>query len=190
MDIPVVESEPGKTFVAAGDDGPDGMPYLMEITIEKDGGDTVMRLVNSGFPEDPKRDAGFSGTVSGWAHALTTMQVWLEQHPMRTRHHDPVVQPVPHTAEQLRPFYATVAGRAKWMPPDTVHTSQLLCDSGSEILLAYPGLDGTIALRSLAWPGGRMIGLDRSVWLDGGSTAGNAQPRLERAIDRFAAWLQ
>ena len=88
MDIPVVESEPGKTFVTAGDDGPDGMPYLMEITISKDGDDTVMHLVNSGFSEDPKKDETYKGTVSGWAHALTTMKVWLEQFPLRTRHHD------------------------------------------------------------------------------------------------------
>ena len=94
MDIPVVESEPGKTFVTAGDDGPDGMPYLMEITISKDGGDTVMHLVNSGFSEDPKKDETYKGTVSGWAHALTTMKVWLEQFPMRTRHHDLVVRTV------------------------------------------------------------------------------------------------
>lgn len=190
MDIPIVESEPGTTFVTAGDDGPDGMPYLMEITISKDGGDTVMRLVNSGFSEDAKKDDNFEGTVSGWAHALTTMKVWLEQYPMRTRHHDLVVRPVPHTVDQLRPFYATAEGRAQWMPPDVAHTGQLLCDSGPEVLLVHPGVDGIIALKSFAWSTGRMIGLDLSVWPEAGTTPDNAKPRLERALDRLTALLQ
>ncbi|MEY4092805.1 MAG: hypothetical protein RLZZ53_4 [Acidobacteriota bacterium] len=184
MDVPVTASEPGRTFVTAGDKGPDGMPYAMEITITKDGGETVMNLVNSGFSEDPSKDENFKGTVSGWAHALTTMQVWLEHYPKRTRHHDLVVRPVPHTVEQLRPFYATTEGRAKWMPPDVDPMGDVLCDSGSEILLALPGVDGIVALKSFAWSTGRMIGLDLSVWPEAGATAENAKPRLERALDR------
>ena len=104
----------------------------MEITITKEGGDTVMRLVNSGFSEDPTKDETYKGTVSGWANALTMMKVWLEQYPMRTRHHDLVVRTVAHTPEQLRPLYATVEGRALWLPPDVTGTGEVLCDSGPE----------------------------------------------------------
>jgi uncharacterized protein YndB with AHSA1/START domain len=190
MDIPIVESEPGQTFVTAGDDGPDGMPYLMEITISKEGGDTVMRLVNSGFSEDPKKDESYKGTVSGWAHALTTMKVWLEEYPLRTRHHDLVVRPVPHTPEQLRPLYATVDGRASWMAPDVAHTGTVLCDSGPEMLLTVPGVDGVVALKSFAWSTGRMVGLDLSVWPEAGATAEDAKARLNRALDRLVALLQ
>ena len=189
MDIPVVASEPGQTFVTAGDDGPDGMPYLMEITITKDGGDTVMHLVNSGFSEDPKKDETYQGTVSGWAHALTTMKEWLERFPMRTRHHDLVVRTVPHSPEQLRPFYATVEGRARWMAPDVPHTGAVLCDSGPEILLALPGEDGIVALKSFAMGPQRMVGLDLSVWPEAGATAEDARARLNRALDRLVTLL-
>jgi uncharacterized protein YndB with AHSA1/START domain len=189
MDIPVVESEPGKTFVTAGDDGPDGLPYLMEITITKDGGETVMNLVNSGFADDPKKDDNFEGTVSGWAHALATMKVWLEQYPMRTRHHDLVVRPVPHTVQQLRPFYATVEGRAKWMPPDLAHTGEVLCDSGPEVLLAAPERDGVIALKSFAWSTGRMLGVDVSVWPAADAATEDAKARINRALDRLVSLL-
>lgn len=190
IDVPVIESEPGKTFVTAGDEGPDGMPYAMEITISKDGGDTVMRLVNSGFSEDPQQDEHFKGTVSGWAHALKTMKVWLERYPMRTRHHDLVVRRVPHTVQQLRPFYATAEGRAQWMAPDIDHTGEVLCDSGPEVMLALPGRDGIVTLKSFAWPpAGRMIGVDLSVWPAPGEVAENAKPRLERSLDRLAALL-
>ena len=189
MDIPIVESEPGKTFVTAGDDGPDGMPYLMEITIAKDGGDTVMHLVNSGFSEDPKKDETYKGTVSGWAHALTTMKVWLEQYPLRARHHALVVRTVPHTPDQLRPFYATVEGRARWMAPDVAHTGAVLCDSGPEVLLSLPGVDGIVALKSFAMGPQRMIGLDLSVWPEEGVKPEDAKARLNRALDRLVALL-
>ena len=148
-----------------------------------------MRLVNSGFSEDPKKDENFKGTVSGWAHALTTMKVWLEQYPMRTRHHDLVVRPVMHTVEQLRPFYATSEGRAKWMAPDVDHTGELLCDSGPEVLLSLPGVDGVVALKSFAWSTGRMIGLDLSVWPSGGNGGGRCEGTAEpcpRSTHRIA----
>lgn len=189
MDVPVVESEAGATFVTAGEDGADGMPYVMEITITKDGGETVMRLVNSGFSEDPGKDETYKGTVSGWAHALTVMKVWLEHYPMRTRHHDLVVKTVPHSVDQLRPFYATAQGRALWMPPDVAHTGEVLCDSGPEVLLAVPGVDGTIALKSFQMGPQRMIGLDLSVWPAEGTEAVDAKARLTRALDRLAGLL-
>ena len=189
MEIPIVGSEPGRSFVTAGDDGPDGMPYLMEITISKDGGDTVMHLVNSGFSDDPKKDENYNGTVSGWSHALTTMKVWLEQYPLRTRHHDLVVRALPHTLEQLRPLYATVEGRSQWLPPDVAHTGAVLCDSAREVTLSLPGVDGIVTLKSFGWGPQRMVGVDLSVWPEAGGVAENAKPRLERALDRLQALL-
>jgi uncharacterized protein YndB with AHSA1/START domain len=189
MNIPVIESEPGATFVTGGDDGADGMPYLMEITISKDAGDTVMRLVNSGFSEDPDKGETYKGTVSGWAHALTMMKVWLEQYPMRTRHHDLVVRTVPHTPEQLRPLYATEEGRAEWMPPDIARVGELLCDTGVELLFAMPDVDGTIALKSFQMGPQRMIGLDLSVWPAEGTAVVDAKARLTRALDRLSGLL-
>lgn len=47
----------------------------MEITITKDGGDTVTNLVNSGFSEDPKKDDDFRGVDSEWKNAVATMKV-------------------------------------------------------------------------------------------------------------------
>jgi uncharacterized protein YndB with AHSA1/START domain len=189
MNVPVVESKPGETFVTAGDDGADGMPYVMEITITKDAGETVMRLVNSGFSEDPRKGETYNGTVSGWAHALTVMKVWLEQYPMRNRHHDLVVRTVPHTVEQLRPFYATAEGRALWMPPDADHTGDVLCDTGAEVLLALPGIDGAIALKSFQMGPQRMVGLDLMVWPAEGTEPVDAKARLTRALDRLVGLL-
>ena len=189
MDIPVVESEPGKTFTVAGDDGPDGLPYLMEITISKDGGDVVMNLVNSGFADDPKKDDNFEGTVSGWKSALTTMKVWLEQFPLRKRHHDLVVRPANWTRPSLRDLYATAEGRTRWMEPDLPSNGEVLCDTGTEVTLTMPGHDGIIALKAFTMGPQRMVALDRMVWPAAGASADDAKARMNRALDRLIALI-
>jgi uncharacterized protein YndB with AHSA1/START domain len=192
MDVPIVEAEPGQTFVMGSGDhpGPDGIPYLMEITITKDAGDTVMHLVNSGFSTDPKKDDDFRGTDSGWKNALATMKVWLEEYPLRTRHHDLVVRPTSCTVDQLRPFYASPDGRARWMEPDISAAGALLCDTGSEVLIALNGEDGVISLKTFTMGPQRMIGLDLSVWPEEGKTPDDAKARLNRALDRLVENLR
>jgi hypothetical protein len=148
-----------------------------------------MHLVNSGFSTNPKKDDDFRGTDSGWKNALATMKVWLEQYPLRTRHHDLVVRPAPCTVEQLRPFYASPEGRARWMEPDILSNGALLCDTGSEAVIALDAEDGVIALKTFTMGPQRMIGLDLSVWPEEGKTADDAKARLNRALDRLVALL-
>ena len=189
MDIPVVEAEPGKRFSVAGDDGPDGMPYLMEITITKEGGETVMNLVNSGFSEDPKKDDTFEGTVSGWKNALMTMKVWLENYPMRTRHHDLVVRPANWTREALRDLYATREGRRRWMDPDLRSNADVLCDTGTEVTLSLPERDGIVAIKAFNMGPQYYVGIDLMTWPDAGATAEDGKPRINRALDRLMPLL-
>jgi hypothetical protein len=75
------------------------------------------------------------------------------------------------------------------MPPDVAHTGAVLCDSGPELLLAVPGLDGIVALKSFAMGPQRMVGLDLSVWPETGATAADARARLNRALDRLVKLL-
>jgi len=194
LDVPIVEAEPGRTFVTAGDQpGPDALPYLMEITITKDGDETVMHLVNSGFSTDPKKDDDFNGVVSGWAAALARLKVWLEHYPLRTRHHDLVVRPAEFTWEGLRPFYATAEARARWMEPDVPAGGRVLCDTGAELILALDDRDGTVDLKAFTMGPQRMVGLDLSVWPEGSAFAlcasadrvEETKARLNRALDRL-----
>ena len=185
MDIPVVESEPGRLFAVAGDDGPDGMPYLMEITISKDGGEVVMNLVNSGFSDDPKKNETFEGTVSGWKNALTTMKVWLENYPLRKRHHDLVVRAANWTRPVLRELYATPAGRSQWMEPDLPSNGEVLCDTGTEVTLSLPGRDGIIACKAFTMGPQYFVGLDLMMWPEAGAVGEDAKARLNRALDRL-----
>lgn len=193
LDVPIDEAEPGRSFITSSGEqpGPGGVPYLMEITITKDGGDTVMNLVNSGFSEAPDKDEDFRGVVSGWQMALATMKLWLEQYPMRTRRHDLVVRPANYTAAALRPLYATPEGRAQWLEPDVRATGGVLCDTGAEVLLSCDERDGAIALKAFTTGPQQMLALDYSTWpADGAAPDGESKARLNRALDRLTSLLQ
>ncbi|HET9581499.1 MAG TPA: SRPBCC domain-containing protein [Gemmatimonadota bacterium] len=43
-------------------------------------GRTVLRVVTSGFPDDPAWDAWYEGTRQGWAYELVSLKRYLERH--------------------------------------------------------------------------------------------------------------
>jgi uncharacterized protein YndB with AHSA1/START domain len=82
----VVDAVPGKLF-ALGGELPGRPPFLLEVIIERQGGETVLRLVNSGFLDGGKWDEEYEGVVSGWEMSLALLRYYLERHfgePKRT----------------------------------------------------------------------------------------------------------
>lgn len=58
-------------------------PSVVQVTdyhLESRGGRTVLRVVTSGFPEDPTWDAWFEGTVRGWKFELGSLRHYLQRH--------------------------------------------------------------------------------------------------------------
>lgn len=166
LPVPVVEAEPGKTFVTGGGDqpGPQGLPYLMEITIERDGGETVVRLLNSGFSPDAKFDDEFEGVVSGWKMALATMKYWLEHHDKTRRTHALVIEPAAYTWNALRPWFSTPDGRRQWLDPIVPADAATLADTGREVLLAWPERRAVIGLKAFRMGPQSVVALDLSAW--------------------------
>jgi uncharacterized protein YndB with AHSA1/START domain len=192
LDVPIVEAEPGKTFVTGGgpQPGPDGLPYLMEITIEKDGDHTVMNLVNSGFSEDPKKEGSFKDTASGWQCALETMKVWMERYPSLRRKRTIVMRPAAHQPARLHELYATAAGRQQWLTPDIPADGAVLVDSGTEVVLDWPSERAVLGLKSFGMGPQQMVALDLSQWSEqGAGIAETTCAGLNRALDRLVALL-
>lgn len=52
---------------------------IIEITITRDGGTTVLRVVNSGFLDEAVWDDVFEDTRLGWIGALALLQQYLER---------------------------------------------------------------------------------------------------------------
>lgn len=70
---------------SAGEGG-DGTPaQVTDYILEKDGGGTRLRVVTSGFPDDPSWDEWVEGTVRGWRYELASLKHYLENHEGRDR---------------------------------------------------------------------------------------------------------
>ena len=191
LDVPIVESQPGRTFVTGGgpQPGPDGLPYLMEITIRKDGNATVMNLVNSGFSEAPEKNGSFRDTESGWKCALATMQVWLEQYPLLRRRREIVMRPHTHDAQRRHSLYSTAEGRRQWLAPDLPTDGEIL-NTGTEVLLTWPAQRALLGLKSFDMGPQQVVALDLSQWSEGGDRASDeTKARLNRALDRLITLL-
>lgn len=169
LPVPIVEAEPGNTFVTGGGDtpGPHGIPYLMEITITKESGTTKMRLVNSGFSPDAKFDDEYDGVVSGWKGALATMKYWLERYPGFRRTHRIVMQPGAYSWELLWPWFHTADGRRQWLEAMVPGDSRVLVDTGREVLLEWPAETAVLGLKAFRMGPQQMLALDLSTWNEG-----------------------
>lgn len=191
MPVPIIDVEPGRTFVTGSGDvpGPQGHPYLMEITITRDGGDTVMRLVNSGFSEDSRFDDEYEGVVSGWEMALATMKRWLERYPDRRRAHRIVIEPATYTWAAVTPLFQTADGRRRWLEPEVPADSAVLADTGREVLLAWDGRDAVIGLKAFRMGPQQMVALDLSTWSEAPRDLDAVATDLQRALKRLSGAL-
>ena len=185
--VPIVEANPGETFVigSGGAPGPQGHPYLMEITISKEQGDTVMRLVNSGFSEDAKFDDEYEGVVSGWSMALATMKHWLERYPNSHRTHRIVMESATYSYDDLRPLFHSVEGRKRWLEPLVDADAQVLADTGREVLLAWDEQQGVIGLKAFRMGPQQMLALDVGTWSDAPRQRDEVDAALRAALQRL-----
>ncbi len=185
--VPILEAEPGRTFVTGSGDepGPYGIPYLLEVTITREGKNSVVRLVNSGFSEDASRNEEYEGVVSGWHMALATLKRWLERCPEGRRTHLLRIKPATYEVEAMAPLFRAFERRAAWLFPDLPADAPVLCDTGREVLLAWDEREAVIGLKAFRMGSEQMIGLDFSSWATRPET-GILPLKLDRTLDRLA----
>lgn len=189
--VPIIEAEPGKTFVIGSGDapGPQGLPYLMEITITSDAGATTVHLVNSGFSEDAAFDDDYEGVVSGWKGALATLKQWLERYPERRRTHRIVMQPATYSFESLAPLFHTVAGRARWLESVLPADSRVVTDTGRELLLEWNDKEALLGLKAFNMGPQQMLALDLSTWAENPGDLDVVAAQLHQALQRLHSSL-
>ena len=191
MPVPIIEAERNRTFVTGSGDatGPQGLPYLMEITITQEGGETVVRLVNSGFSTDAKFDDEYDGVVSGWTMALATLKYWLERYAEQTRVHRIVIEPANYAWDTLHPLFHTVDGRRRWLEPLMPADASVLADSGREVLLAWGARDAVMGLKAFRMGPQPVLALDLSTWTTNPSGIDELVGEMHAALRRLNASL-
>jgi uncharacterized protein YndB with AHSA1/START domain len=89
-------SKPGPAAAPGGE----STPMVLEYTIERRDGKTVLRLVHSGIPSGPEWDSFYDGTNSGWPSFFRTLRHYLEYHRGKPRATIKVIGALPGSLEE------------------------------------------------------------------------------------------
>jgi uncharacterized protein YndB with AHSA1/START domain len=145
----VVDAVPGK-LLALGGQLPGRPPFLLEIVIQRDGGETLLKLVNSGFLDGGKWDEEFEGVASGWEMSLALLRYYLERHFGEAKKAFLAIEPAQFSPGEVLRWFTDPELLAEWLAEDV---TGLLAPSavGSPVRIRLANESGeTIAGETLA----------------------------------------
>lgn len=205
--LDVLVAEKGKRLVLRCEP-PGSLPNVLEVTIEhegKEGGRTLLRVVNSGFGDDAASDERRRGVDSGWAMALQVLRFYVERHFGERRLDFLAMRPARFDFAAAFARYTTTAGLRSWLAPDAATdgktfsftlggrrlSGDVLVRTDFETALAAREVEGVFELKSIrTGPDAAALAVRASLW--GADAAG--RDALERefgaALGRLAAALE
>jgi uncharacterized protein YndB with AHSA1/START domain len=202
----VLVADPPRRLVTAMD-LPQGVSYL-EVTIEQQGGHSILRLVQSGFGEGPEWDDQYEGMLSGWMMALGILKFFVERYFGRKRREIVVLADAPFDREEALSLQRTESGLARWLtrsgaPGEAmgepvrlmlengrVLTGVVLRNTSYETLWSWDEIEGTVeikAFRSADW--GSKVGIRISSWLEDAAELADLEGWLTTVVRKLAALL-
>ena len=201
----VVAAEPGRRFVLGGEHPKSG-PFLLEVRIAREGGETVVTLVNSGFLDGSEWDEEYEGILSGWTSSLAVLKHHLENYPGRSKTSILVMQPAACELASLRPFYTTAEGLDRWLTTSAsigggvgascslrLHggdslTGSVLSQTRWEAALSWEELNGILELKGFRFgPAGPVVAARLLSWDVTPERAAEIERGLQAALGRLAA---
>jgi hypothetical protein len=179
---------------------------LLEVTIAKEGGETVVRLVNSGFREGAEWDEEFEGVNSGWSMALALLKHYLDNYFGTPRSSFFAMRPAQFSFEQVVPFHRTREGLAKWLTTGGSYgdvgepyrfdlreggtaTGHVLAKTARETTLSWKEIQGALELKAFAMGPQRILCIRGCGWGLRAEEAKEIEEQMERAVERLASAL-
>jgi uncharacterized protein YndB with AHSA1/START domain len=199
----VVESIPGKLFVLKWNP-PQGNSGILEVQIAREGGETVVRLINSGFREDAQWNEEYEGTVSGWKTSLAILKEYLENYFGRSKRTLLIMRPASFTYPQIREYFVDSSKLAQWLAAAgsigkvgdacklTLRdagtlTGHVLAVTNWEVALSWREIGGTLELKGFAMGSQRMLGVRVMSWTLDEPGAKQIESQLGPTVERLAA---
>lgn len=194
---PVVVAEPNRRMVLAGEI-PERGPFALEVTLEADGAETVVRLVNSGFLDGAEWDDEFRGVDSGWRMALALLKHYVETHgdrPKRALQHfrpaDFAWNEVPYREADDLGAWLTRSGSigdagdpvALVLRDHTPLTGRVLVRTPTEVAVSWEEEDAVLELKAFAAGPARMRGVRLTAWGMDDARAAALSRVLEEAVE-------
>ena len=134
---------------------------LLEITLHREGGDTEVHLVNSGFRDGDEWEDEFIGFRNGWTFCLEILKVYLEMYWGRRRRLLAIFRPAQFEYTRLAELYRQPGG---WLSLGMPIPTRILASAGREVCYGWDEIEGILELKSFESPGGRMLGLRAISW--------------------------
>jgi len=201
----VVESIPGELFVLKWDP-PQGDAGILEVQIAREGGETVVRLINSGFREDAQWNEEYEGTVSGWQMALAILKEYLENHFGRSKRTLLAIRPASFTYRQIREYFLEPSKLAQWLTTSgsianvgdpckltlrdgNTLTGEVLARTKGEVALSWKEIGGALELKAFPMGPQRFAGVRAMSWTLDETGAKQLESQLGAAVERLAALL-
>jgi uncharacterized protein YndB with AHSA1/START domain len=198
----VVDAEPGKLLVLNWE--AQGNVGILELRIERQGGSTLVRLVNSGFREDAAWNDEYEGVVSGWEMALAILKYYLENQFGRNKTMILILRPASFTYEQLREYFLEESKLARWLTASgsigkvgdscklelrnhRTLTGQVLAVTQREVTVSRIEIGGTLELKGFSMGPQRMLGVRVFTWRLNAPETKKIENQMEASVERLAA---
>ena len=111
---PVLEVKAPERLVFGGEI-PGYPPFRLEITIAREGGETVVRLFNSGFREGAQWDEEYQGVASGWRMSLGLLRHYLEAHYGTPKRAILSLHPAEFDPNTVLPWFTDPSKLSQWL---------------------------------------------------------------------------
>jgi uncharacterized protein YndB with AHSA1/START domain len=206
MPYEVIAAESGRRFAIRWVPPPGRPPAVVEVTIEKQEGATIVCLVNSGFLEGAEWQDEYEGVNSGWQMALAILKHYLENYYGSPRSSFLAMRPASFTNEQLLPFHRTADGLAAWLTTSggfnavgdsfqlalrgggTIN-GQVLAFTKTETQLSWTEVRGVLGLKAFKMGPQKMLAVHGSGWGMPPERAKELEQQMERALESLAQAL-
>jgi uncharacterized protein YndB with AHSA1/START domain len=199
----VLEAEPGKSFVLKWEP-PNGPAGIHEVRIERKGGETLMRMIESGFKEGAEWDEEYEGVNCGWKNALAILKLYLENYFGQDRRLALVMRPAAFEYERIAPFFQDETKLAAWLTQSgTIGNEGEICNltlrdgrrlSGDVIArtdrgaaVSWREIEGVLELKAFSMGPQRFAGVRVMSWRCEEVTFLNVVGAMNEAVERLAA---
>jgi uncharacterized protein YndB with AHSA1/START domain len=202
----VLVAQPDEKFAIRWNPPPGMNPGILEVIISKEGGETVVRLVNSGFREGAEWNDEFEGTDSGWRMALALLKHYLENYFGKARNSFLVMRPAEFSFEQVVPLQRTEAGLKKWLTKSGDYgevgdgyslelqeggkaSGRILAKTNRETALSWDEIHGVLELKAFSMGPQKFLCVRGCGWGLRLEKAKELEGQMERAVDRLRGAL-
>lgn len=186
---------------------PLGVSYL-DVTIEQDGRDSIVRLVQSGFGAGPEWDDQYESMLSGWMVALAILKFFVKRYRGRKRKEIVVLSKATFDPQEMRTLQRTESGLKKWLtrsgaPGDAVgEPVRLVLEDGTtlsgtvlrntpqETLWSWDEVEGVFELKAFRTPDwGSRVGIRVSSWMEDAADLVDLEGWLTTAVEKLVELL-